>query len=69
MTTFPDATEIHPETLVTMKVYVPVASPDIVVVIPVPAVVVPPGVLVKVQIPVAGNPFKTTLPVTMVHVG
>ena len=68
MTTFPDATEIHPETLVTVKVYVPVASPDIVVLVPVPAVVVP-GVLDNVHAPEAGNPFKTTLPVAMVQVG
>ena len=69
MTTFPDATEIHPETLVTVKVYVPVASPDIVVLVPVPAVVVLPGVLVNVHAPVAGNPFKTTLPVATAQVG
>ena len=69
MATLPDATEIHPKSLVTVKVYVPAASPDIVVVVPVPAVVVPPGDLVKVQEPVAGNPFKTTLPVATVQVG
>ena len=32
-------------------------------------VVVPPGVLVKVQLPVAGKPFKTTLPVDTEQVG
>jgi len=69
MATLPDATEIHPEALVTVKVYVPAASPDIVVVVPVPAVVVPPGVLVKVQVPEAGKPFKTTLPVATMQVG
>ena len=69
MTTLPDATEIHPKSLVTVKVYVPAASPDIVVVVPVPVVVVPPGVLVKVQVPEAGKPFKTTLPVATVQVG
>ena len=31
--------------------------------------VVPPGVFVKVQRPVAGKPLKTTLPVAKVHVG
>lgn len=40
-----------------------------VLVVPVPDVVVPPGFLVNVQVPVAGNPFKTTLPVVTVHVG
>ena len=69
MTTLPDATEIHPKSLVTVKVYVPAASPDIVVVVPVPVVVVPPGVLVKVQVPEAGKPFKPTLPVATMQVG
>ena len=32
-------------------------------------VVVPPGDLVSVQIPVAGNPDKTTLPVARAQVG
>ena len=49
--------------------YVPVASPVIVVVVPVPVVVVPPGVLVKVHVPVDGKPFKTTLPVATAQDG
>ena len=32
-------------------------------------VVVPPGDLVRVHVPVAGNPFKTTLPVATLQVG
>ena len=40
-----------------------------VVVVPDPVAVVPPGVLVKVQLPVAGKPFKTTLPVDSEQVG
>ena len=32
-------------------------------------VVVPPGVLVNVQVPVAGKPLNTTLPVDKAHVG
>ena len=32
-------------------------------------VIVPPGVLVNVQIPVGGKPFNTTLPVDTAHVG
>ena len=40
-----------------------------VVVVPVPVVVVPPGVLVNVQLPVAGKPFNTTLPVATEQVG
>ena len=40
-----------------------------VVPVPDPVVVVPPGVLVKVQVPVAGKPFSTTLPVATEQVG
>jgi hypothetical protein len=40
-----------------------------VVVVPEPVVVVPPGDLVKVHVPVAGRLFKTTLPVAMSQVG
>ena len=64
-----DAPEEHPEALVTVKVYVPVASPLIVVLVPVPVVVVPAGDLVKVQVPDAGKPFNTTLPVAIAQVG
>jgi hypothetical protein len=69
MTTLADATEIHPKTFVTVKEYVPASSPDINIIVPVPVVVVPPGFLVKVQVPVAGKPFKTTLPVARAQVG
>lgn len=37
--------------------------------VPVPVVVVPPGVTVIVQVPEAGKPFRITLPVATVHVG
>ena len=36
---------------------------------PVPVVTVAPGVLVKVQVPVAGSPFSITLPVANAQVG
>jgi hypothetical protein len=62
--TFADAGDVHPNELVTVKVYVPAGMPVRLVLVPVPAVVVPPGDLVKVQVPVAGKPFKTTLPVS-----
>ena len=39
-----------------------------VVVVPLP-VVVPPGVLVRVQVPVAGSPLSTTLPVATPQMG
>jgi hypothetical protein len=69
ITTLPDATEVHPDSKVTVKEYVPAASPDIVVLVPVPVVVVPSRFLVNVHVPVAGNPFKITLPVATVQVG
>jgi hypothetical protein len=36
---------------------------------PEPVVVVPPGLLVNVQLPLEGKPFRTTLPVERRHVG
>ena len=69
ITTLADAEEIHPAALVTVKVYVPAASNDIVELVPEPVVVVPPGERVKVQEPVAGKPLKTTLPVAKAQLG
>jgi hypothetical protein len=46
-------------------VYVPAGKLDIVVVVPVP--VIDPGL--RVQVPEAGNPFNTTLPVATRQVG
>ena len=69
ITTLADATEIQLDALVTVNVYVPAARPDIVVFVPDPVEVVPPGVLVSVHVPVAGKPIKSTLPVAIVHVG
>ena len=65
----PDAGEIHPDEFLTVKVYVPAASPLMFVLVPVPVPVAPPGVLVSVQVPVAGKLFKTTAPVDTAHVG
>ena len=48
---------------------VPAASPAIVVDVPVPEDVTPPGVLIRVHVPVAGSPFKATLAVATVQVG
>ena len=69
ITTFGEAAETHPFELVTVKVYVPGARPDMVVLIPEPVVVFPPGFLVIIQSPVAGRLFSTTLPVGSAHVG
>ena len=56
--------ETHPGALVTVKVYEPVAKPEIVAVVPDP--VIPPGLIVQ---PLEGNPPNTTLPVATLHVG
>jgi hypothetical protein len=40
-----------------------------VVVVPVPVVVDPPGVRVSIHVPLEGKPFIITLPVATVHVG
>jgi hypothetical protein len=65
----PDAEEVHPTAFVTVKVNVPAGIPDTVVLVPVAELEIPPGVLVRVQVPVAGNPFRTALPVATAHVG
>ena len=69
ITTLAEAAEIHPEALVTVKVYVPAASNEIVELVPVPVEVDPPGERVRVHVPLAGNPLKTTLPVAKVQLG
>ena len=70
ITTLPDAREVHDETpSVTVNVYVPVANPEIVELVPIPVVVVPPGLLLNVHVPDAGRPLRITLPVASVHVG
>jgi hypothetical protein len=65
ITTLADKDEVHPAELVTVKLYVPEASPGIVVFVPDP--VIPPGLIVHV--PTDGKPFSTTLPVAVEQVG
>jgi hypothetical protein len=48
-----------------VKLCVPVASPETVVLVPVPDIA--PGFIV--QVPLEGNPLNTTLPVANAHVG
>ena len=67
--TLDDATEVHSIELVTLNVYVPASSPEIVLLVPVPVIVVPSGNLDNVHVPVDGKLLKTTLPVATVHVG
>lgn len=67
--TFSDGTDMHPVELVTVKVYIPGGIAGIVAVVPELEIVTPPGFLVNVQLPAAGNPLKATLPVDIAHVG
>jgi hypothetical protein len=60
-TTGADAIETHPDAA-TVKVYVPAERPVIVVLVPVPVVVIPPGLCVIVHVSIPGREFKTTLP-------
>ena len=64
ITTSPEAEETQPSEFVRVKLWVPVESPDIVVLLPLPLIV--PGLIV--QLP-PGNPFKTTEPVASRQVG
>lgn len=68
ITMFADTTEVQ-AAIVTVKVYVPGPKPETVPLVPVPVVKTPPGMHVRVQVPVAGKPFNTTLPVATEHVG
>ena len=64
MVTSSDATEVQPSAFVTVKLYVPVASPEIVVSVVEPEMA--PGLIV--QLP-EGNPLNSTVPVATAHVG
>ena len=66
--TLDDAEEVQLP-LETVKVYIPEANPEIVVLVPVPVVVITPGYLVNVQVSEDGKPLKTTLPVGVAQVG
>lgn len=63
-TTVVEDGEIHPLAFVTVKLCVPTARPDIVVLPPEPDIA--PGLII--QFP-AGRPLKVTLPVATVQVG
>jgi hypothetical protein len=64
ITTLADAADVQFDALVTVKLYVPAASPEIVVLAVFPTIA--PGLIV--QFP-AGKPLRTTLPVVKAHVG
>jgi hypothetical protein len=69
ITTSPVGSDVHPNELVTLKVYVPGSRPETVRVVPVPWLVKPSGLRVSVHVPVEGSPDRTTLPVATVRVG
>lgn len=64
ITTLADAKDIHPAELVTVKVCIPANRPDIVALLPLPAIA--PGFIT--QLP-EGKPLSTTLPVADIQVG
>ena len=68
MIAFEDGADVQPIEFVTVKVYVPGAIPEIVHVVRFPAVVVPPGLIVTVQLP-EGKPLNGTLPVAEAQLG
>jgi len=63
MITSADARDIHPASLVTVKLWVPGVRFEMVVLVPVPAIA--PGLIIHT--PVAGRPFNITLPVVAIH--
>lgn len=65
-----EATDVHPEALITVNVYVVFGvKPVKVVVVPVPVDVKPPGEEVIVHVPEDGKPDNATLPVGDKHDG
>lgn len=64
-----DAGEVQPAALVTVKVCVPCGIPLAVNVVPEPVTSTAPGLRVRVQLPVEGNPLIPTLPVVTAQVG
>lgn len=67
--TLAEGAEAHPDDVETTYVYVPCGILEIVVLIPVPEDVTPPGERVNVHEPDEGKPFNTTRPVETVQVG
>ena len=68
ITAFADEGEVQPSELVTVKVYDPEGTPEMVVLVPLPTISVAPGFRIKVQLP-DGNPLSAMLPVDTAHVG
>ena len=64
-----ETAEEQPKLLITMKVYVPGATPVYVVLTPVPVFVTLPGLRINVQVPVAGKPSIANVPVVTTQLG
>lgn len=64
-----DTADVQPPAFVTVKLYDPGLRPNTVKVVPDALAVMLPGKRVSVQVPSAGNPVITTLPVGESHVG
>ena len=67
-TAFVDVVDEHVPSDTLKEYVVPAVKPLSVVVVPVPVVVVDPGLVVKVHVPTGGNPDKSILPVANTHV-
>jgi hypothetical protein len=62
-----DAVDMQPAELATVNLKVPEGRAETIVLIPLPVVVMLPGVLVNVQVPVEGSPLNWTLPLAAEH--
>lgn len=69
MTTACEGPEVHPASLVTVKVNVPAGSPVMRVVTPDPVVTISPGERVTLHVPTGGSPESWTVPVGELHDG
>ena len=69
ITTTSDEADIQPFEFVTVNVYEPAGIPVTVREVPVPVIVAGPGVRVRVQVPLAGNPLSKTVPVETAQFG
>lgn len=69
ITTWVDSVETHPTAFVTLKVYTPPVRSVMVLLVPEPETVTPPGERVITHEPVEGSPVNITLPVGTARVG
>lgn len=67
--TFSEGADVHPDSFVTVNLYVLAVSPGIVAEEPDPGYLISPGVLIMIHSSDKGSPFKITLPVGLVQEG